>query len=94
MSNEALTALNWFGIEATASDNGNTTYNDIVRRIYDVLYDHNIECDFLFPDVTAEELAAYRMVITPALYAASEELLEKFAQISGSTLDNDRALLG
>ena len=23
-----------------------------------------------------------------------EELLEKFAQISGSTLDNDRALLG
>ena len=77
VSNEALTALKWFGIEATASDNGNTTYNDIVRRIYDVLYDHNIECDFLFPDVTAEELAAYRMVITPALYAASEELLTK-----------------
>lgn len=77
VSNEALSALNWFGIEATASDNGETTYNDVVRRIYDVLYDHNIECDFLFPDVTAEELAAYRLVITPALYAASEELLEK-----------------
>lgn len=75
VSNEALSALNWFGIEATASDNGGTTYNDIVRRIYDVLYDHNIECDFLFPDVTEEELSAYRMVITPALYAASEELL-------------------
>ena len=77
VSNEALSALNWFGIEATAADNGETTYNDVVRRIYDVLYDHNIECDFLFPDVTAEELAAYRMVITPALYAASGELLGK-----------------
>lgn len=77
VSNEALSALNWFGIEATAADNGETTYNDVVRRIYDVLYDHNIECDFLFPDVTAEELSAYRMVITPALYAASGELLGK-----------------
>ena len=77
VSNEALTALNWFGIEATAADNGQKTYNDVVRWIYDVLYDHNIECDFLFPDVTAEELSAYRMVVTPALYAASEELLEK-----------------
>ena len=77
VSNEALTALDWFGIEATAADNGEVTYNDVVRRIYDVLYDHNIECDFLFPDVTAKELAAYRLVITPALYAASEELLCK-----------------
>lgn len=77
VSNEALTALKWFGIEATAADNGEKTYNDVVRWIYDVLYDHNIECDFLFPDVTAEELSAYRLVITPALYAASEELLKK-----------------
>ena len=77
VSNEALTALNWFGIEATAADNGETVYNDVVRRIYDVLYDHNIECDFLFPDVTAKELAEYRLVVTPALYAASEELLGK-----------------
>ena len=77
VSNEALSALNWFGIEATASDNGATTYNDVVRRIYDVLYDHNIECDFLFPDVTAKELSAYRLVITPALYAASEKLIGK-----------------
>ena len=42
VSNEALSALNWFGIEATAADNGETTYNDVVRRIYDVLYDHDI----------------------------------------------------
>lgn len=77
VSNEALTALKWFGIEATASDNGQKMYNDVVRWIYDVLYEHNIECDFLFPDVTAEELAQYRCVITPALYAASEELLDK-----------------
>lgn len=77
VSNEALTALDWFGIDATAADNGEVTYNDVVRRMYDVLYDHNIECDFLFPDVTAKELEAYRLVITPALYAASEKLLCK-----------------
>lgn len=80
VSNEALTALNWFGIEATASDNGRTTYNDILRRVYDVLYDHNIECDFLFPDVSQEELASYRLVIAPVLYAVSEELLGKLRE--------------
>ncbi len=75
VSNEALSALHWFGIAATAADQGETAYNDVVRRIYDVLYDHNIEVDVVFPDVTVEELAAYRMVITPALYAAPERLL-------------------
>ena len=80
VSNEALSALNWFGIEATAADVGATTYNDVVRRIYDVLYDHNIETDFLFQDATAEELAQYRVVITPALYAASEGLLARLCE--------------
>lgn len=75
VSNEALSALHWFGIAATAADQGETAYNDVVRRIYDVLYDHNIEVDFVFPDVTAEELSAYYMVVTPALYVASEKLL-------------------
>ena len=75
VSNESLTALNWFGIEATAADFGNAKYNDVVRRAYDVLYRHNVECDFIFPDVTAEELQAYRCVFVPALYTASEELV-------------------
>ncbi len=43
VSNEALTALKWFGIEATASDHGKTTYNDVARWIYDVLYKMNVE---------------------------------------------------
>ena len=45
VSNEALTALKWFGIEATAADHGKTTYNDVVRWIYDVLCKMNVECD-------------------------------------------------
>ena len=45
-----------------------------------MLYDHNIECDFLFPDVSQEELAAYRLVIVPVLYAASEDLLGKLRE--------------
>ena len=38
VSNEALTALKWFGIEATAAGNSGIGYNDVVRRIYDALY--------------------------------------------------------
>ena len=38
VSNEALTALNWFGIQATSGDNGEIRYNDVVRWIYDALY--------------------------------------------------------
>ena len=37
VSNEALTALKWFGIEATAAGNSGIGYNDVVRRIYDAL---------------------------------------------------------
>ena len=38
VSNEALTALKWFGIEATAAGNNGIGYNDVVRWIYDALY--------------------------------------------------------
>lgn len=41
VSNEALTALNWFGIQATSGDNGEIRYNDVVRWIYDALYRMN-----------------------------------------------------
>lgn len=43
VSNEALSALKWFPFPA---DGGNTVnYNDVVRWIYDALYEMNIECD-------------------------------------------------
>lgn len=77
VSNEALTALRWFGIEATASGSrpGDVEYNDVVRWIYDALYRMNEECDIIWPET--EDLDRYRVIITPALYAASDSLLER-----------------
>ena len=86
VSNEALTALKWFGIDAVAADNGKVTYNDIVRWVYDVLYKMNVECDFLFPE--SEDFGQYKMIVVPALYSAPDELLEKLNQYveNGGTL--------
>ena len=39
VSNEALTGLNWFGIEASAAGNHGIRYNDVLRWIYDALYE-------------------------------------------------------
>lgn len=75
VSNEALTALKWFGIEAVSGDNGKIMYNDVVRWDYDTLYKMNVECDFLFPE--SENMADYKMIVVPALYAAPDELLKR-----------------
>ncbi len=76
LSHEAHTALdNWFGISATAGDNGNTKYNDVFRWIYDVLFKHNVECDILWPE--SEKLEDYSMVIVPAMYVMTDEMVER-----------------
>lgn len=75
VSNEALTALKWFGIQAVSGDNGKIMYNDVVRWIFDTLYKMNVECDFLFPE--SENLLDYKMIVVPALYAAPDELLSR-----------------
>ncbi|MCI6017766.1 MAG: beta-galactosidase [Clostridiales bacterium] len=75
VSNEALTALKWFPIEVSAGENGDTSYNDVVRWIYDTLYTMNVECDFIWPE--SENLNRYKMIIVPALYAASDQVLLK-----------------
>ena len=72
VSNEALSALKWFPFPA---DGGNTVnYNDVVRWIYDALYEMNIECDFVSTD--EKELERYDMLFVPALYSAPEECLQ------------------
>lgn len=73
VSNEALTALEWFPIGTGV--NGKLDYNDVVRYVYDRLYMVNVECDFLWPD--SENLDDYNLLVVPALYAASEELLQR-----------------
>lgn len=75
ISNEALTALKWFGIQATAAGNEGIGYNDVVRWIYDTLYQMNVECDFIWPE--SENLSRYKAIFVPALYAAPDELLQK-----------------
>ena len=74
VSNEALTALKWFGI-GNAPDKGSVQYNDVVRLMYDTLYQRNVECDFLWPE--SEKLEDYKVIVVPALYAAPDELLER-----------------
>ncbi|WP_379160039.1 beta-galactosidase [Paenibacillus sp. sgz5001063] len=68
VSNEALTAMEWFKLP----DGKN--YNDVVRWLYDGLYRMNIECDFIQPGYPG--LSEYSLIIVPALYAAPDEALE------------------
>lgn len=67
VSNEALTAMEWFKLP----DGRN--YNDVVRWLYDELYRMNIECDFIQPGCTG--LSRYNLIIVPALYAVPDEAL-------------------
>lgn len=73
-SNEALTSIKWFGFNFTSDKN----YNDVVRWMYDELYKMNIGCDLIDPSV--ESYADYDVLVVPALYAASDVLLEKLNQ--------------
>lgn len=86
VSNEALTALKWFGIEATAAGNHGIGYNDVVRWLYDTLFKMNVECDFVWPE--SDNLDQYKAIFVPALYAAPDGLLEKLKQYTanGGTL--------
>ena len=86
VSNEALTALKWFGIETTAAGDHGIGYNDVVRWLYDTLFKMNIECDFVWPE--SDNLDQYKVIFVPALYAAPDELLEKLKQYTanGGTL--------
>ena len=86
VSNEALTDLKWFGIEATAAGDNGIGYNDVVRWLYDALFKMNIECDYVWPE--SDNLDQYKAIFVPALYAAPDELLEKLKQYTanGGTL--------
>lgn len=66
-----LTALKWFPVDKDLS------YNDIVRWMYDSLYEMNLECDILDVNGFLEEDHSYDMILTPILYCAEEKLIEK-----------------
>lgn len=69
ISNESLTAINWFPI----SDRVN--YNDVLREMYDALYDDNVECDIVSPQ--SKNIEQYSLLIVPPLYSAPDSLLER-----------------
>lgn len=77
VSNEALSALDWSRVETGFPDGVGVNYNDIVRRVYDALFELNVECDFLPVDAPGERLAQYAMIVTPALYCAPEETIAR-----------------
>jgi beta-galactosidase len=90
-SNEALSAFNAFSFGWGAREK----YNDILRPYYDALYNMNVGTDFIDPSVDfgfgMSDVGGtlpksdiphpkYKMIIVPALYAASDELLKKLNQ--------------
>ena len=82
-SNRALTAFDSFKFGWTSK----TTYNDVLRPYYDALYRMNAEVDFVDPSTT--DLSAYKLIVVPALYAASDaeiERLNAFAKAGGHLL--------
>ncbi len=50
-------------------------YNDIVRMMYDELYKMNVGCDIVNP--SCNELEKYDLIVIPALYSSSDELLAR-----------------
>jgi beta-galactosidase len=80
VSNQALTAFNAFKFGWASR----ATYNDVLRPFYDALYRMNAEVDFVDPSAT--DLSGYKLIVVPALYAASDaeiERLNAFAKAGG-----------
>jgi len=77
-SNEANTAFNAFSFGWGAPEK----YNDIMRPFYDALYRMNIGVDFIDP--SSNNLDQYKMIVVPALYAASDSLLQRLNKYVGN----------
>ncbi|WEV46343.1 beta-galactosidase [Bifidobacterium sp. ESL0690] len=96
VSNEALTALDWFTLETGFPADGGLRYNDIVRMYYDALFELNVEADFVPTDVDAENLSQYKLVVTPALYCASQstiDTLRSYVKAGGHLLSSLRSFV-
>lgn len=67
--NHSLSALEW---QPTGR---HLTYNDVVRRIYDCLYQLNLECDVV--DVHELDTSRYSMIVVPELYSSDDATIEQ-----------------
>lgn len=68
-SNESLTALNWFRI------NDKLDYNDVLRSMYDALYNMNVGCDLV--NTSSKNFEQYKLIVVPPLYTVSDSLLSR-----------------
>lgn len=68
VDNNSLTGLTEFPISKDLD------YNDILRQIYDCLYDMNLECDLVRK---GDEWSSYDILIVPALYSANDNDIAK-----------------
>ena len=55
-------------------------YNEILAQLHNSLYFANVGSDFVFPRVSAPELAKYKLLIVPCLYVADDALLQKISE--------------
>lgn len=88
VSNEALTALQWFPTDHDFS------YNDIVMWMYRVLYRRNIPCDVIFDK--ERDWSQYQMLVIPALYTVSEDWsarLKEFVRNGGTVFASFRSFV-
>ncbi len=70
LDNESLTALKWF------PTGGGLGYNEIFRRLYDALYEINVECDILSAEDDIDLFSQYKFLIVPALYSVSDTMVD------------------
>ena len=75
-SNEAQAAFNEFSFGWGAPQK----YNDILRPFYDALYRLNVGVDFIDPSNMNQKINDYKLVVVPALYSATDDMLEKLNQ--------------
>lgn len=88
VDNVSLDALKWYPADK------DLCYNDIVRWLYDSLYELNIECDIV--DISLLVPERYQMIVTPALYSVSEETvkaLEHFVRQGGVLVSTFRSFV-
>jgi beta-galactosidase len=55
------------------------SYNAMVSQLHHWLYLANVGADFVFPNVSAAELARYKLLIVPILYVADDALLQRLS---------------
>ncbi len=81
VNNESLTGLEFF-----YNTGGYVHYNEAIMETYRALYEMNAEADVITSET--EDLSSYKVIVLPAMYCASEDVLKRLKQFAaeGGTL--------